>query len=507
MSDKNIASRRLLIHGARVYAHDGNVDEPAHADVLVEGATIAAVGPAATAQLAMQPDTIETLDATGMLLVPGFFNAHYHSYDAFAKGMFEDLPLDIWRQYTGRMGAHRSREEVRLRTLLGAVECLRNGITTVQDMSILVPYDAQMAEVILDAYAQAGIRTVFSISIRDLPDAATIPYAREMLSPELQSMLGNRHDQAKEVIEFVSGLLKHRRNDGAPLHWALSPSAPHRCSEPLLEMVAELASLHDLPVYTHLYEAKSHALFARQNHGADGGSLVRYLDRVGLLGPRLSVAHGLWSRRDELELLADRGARVIVNVMSNFKLKDGVPPINEFRRSGVGMALGCDCSSCSDVQNLFQSMKLCCLLAAAESPESGHLCAAQALAMATIGGAATAGLEKVLGDIRPGMKADLVLLDLRDPSFVPFNSAARQMVFSETGRAVHSVMVNGRMVVRDRRVLTVDEGALAAEVAQRMPAYRAEFAQAIKTSAPLVRALRPLMRRIDDQDVGVDRFP
>lgn len=506
MPDNQSDLHRLLIRGARVYTHEGDVNEPAHADVLIEGDTIAEVGPAIAAQRALQPGALETIDGEGRLLIPGFVNAHYHSYDTLAKGMFEDLPLDIWRLYTGRMGAHRSKEEVRLRTLLGAVECLRNGITTVQDMSILVPYDADLVDVILDAYAEAGIRTVFSISIRDLPDVATIPYAREMLSPGQQKMLGDRHEDAKEIIDFVGALLVRNRDKGAPLHWALSPSAPHRCSLRLLEMVADLARRHDLPVTTHLYEAKAQALFARQNHGADGGSLVRYLDRAGLLSPRLSVAHGLWSRPDELELLAERGARVIVNVMSNFKLKDGVPPINEFRRAGVGMALGCDCSSCSDVQNLFQAMKLCCLLAAGERPGPGLLSAAQALHIATAGGAATAGLGQTLGDIRPGMKADLVLLDLDDPSFVPFNSAARQIVFSETGRAVRTVIVDGRVVMRDRRIVTVDEAALAGEVAARMPLYRAELAKMIKEIEPLTRALAPLMSRINEQEVGVDRF-
>src|SRR6185503_12089671 len=189
-----------------------------------------------------------------------------------------------------------------------------------------------------------------------------------------------------------------------------------------------------------------------------------YLDRFGLVSPRLSVAHGLWTAPEELALLAERGATVIVNANSNFKLKDGVPPVNALRRAGVPLAFGCDCFSCSDVQNLFQSMKLCCLLASGESPAPGALGAAQALRIATEGGAATAGLARAIGAVRAGMKADFVLLDLADPSFVPFNSAARQLVFSETGRAVKTVVVDGRVVLRDGRITTVDEPALQREL-------------------------------------------
>lgn len=493
----------LLIRGARVYDHAGDIHQPAVADVLIDGSLIRAVGETTSAAAAACTGRLETIDARGKLLVPGFFNAHYHSYDLLAKGLFEEVPLDVWRQYTARMGAHCSKEEVRLRTLLGAVECLRNGITTVQDMSILAPFDPALVDVILEAYESVGLRTVFSISVRDLSDAETIPYVREMFPAEIRTMVGDHTDDPGTVMKFVRDQIeRHGSND--TLHWALSPSAPHRCSPRLMEMIAALAEEQDLPIYTHLYEAKGHALHARQAYGADGGSLVRYMDRVGLLSRRLTVAHGLWSLPEELDLLAERGCRVVINVMSNFKLKDGVPPVNEFRRSGVGMAFGCDCFSCSDAQNLFQSMKLCCLLAAADGPEAGRLSAAQAIQIATAGGAATANLNA--GRILPGLKADMVLLDLADPSFVPFNSAARQIVFSETGRAVETVIVNGRVVMRDRRMLTVDEPALQRELGALMPSYREEFGKMVKATEPLARAFEAQSRRVNAQDVGLDRF-
>ncbi|MCC6472143.1 MAG: amidohydrolase family protein [Burkholderiales bacterium] len=492
----------LLITGARVYDHDGDVDQPPVADVLIEDSTITATGEEVERALGAQRRPERTLDARGMLLVPGFVNAHYHSYDLLAKGLFEEVPLEVWRHYTARMAANRPREEVRLRTLLGAVECLKNGITTVQDMSIQA-YDPSLVETILEAYDEAGIRVVFSVSVRDLPDADTIPYVRELFAPDLLDAIGARAGDPARVMAFLRAQLERHRS--ARLHWALSPSAPHRCSEPMMKAIVALAEERGLPVYTHLYEALGHALQARERHGADGGSLVRYMDRVGLLGTRLSVAHGLWSRPDELDLLARRGARVVVNAVSNLKLKDGVPPVNELRRAGVALAFGCDCFSCSDTQNLFQSMKLCCLLAAAESPHPGLLSAAEAVRIATAGGAATAGLDA--GAIRRGMKADLVLLDLADPSFVPFNSAARQIVFSETGRAVHTVIVDGRVVVRERCTTTLEERSLQEALAEAMPAYRAEFRRVERELEPLARAFAAQAARVNACDVGIERYP
>jgi 5-methylthioadenosine/S-adenosylhomocysteine deaminase len=198
-----------------------------------------------------------------------------------------------------------------------------------------------------------------------------------------------------------------------------------------------------------------------------------------------------------------RGARVVVNLASNLKLKDGVPPIDAYRRAGVELAFGCDCFSCSDAQNLFQSMKLACLLAAAQ-PGPARLTAADAVRIATAGGAASAGLAA--GDVRPGMKADLVLLDLDDPAFVPFNSAARQIVFSETGRAVDTVIVNGRVVIEDGRATALDEAALREQLAALMPAYVDDYRRVVRDAAPLVPWFAEQARRVDAEDVGIDRF-
>src|SRR5713226_9619102 len=155
---------RYLIRGGRVYDHDGDVHQPASADVLINGETIERVGrnlPAA--------DGVEVIDARGKLVVPGMVNAHYHSHDVLAKGLFEEMPFDIWTLHSnpGNYGP-RSHREVRLRTLIGAAESLRNGITTIQDFLTLVPPDEAFVDTVLSAYEEAGVRVVFAIAARDL---------------------------------------------------------------------------------------------------------------------------------------------------------------------------------------------------------------------------------------------------------------------------------------------------------------------------------------------------
>src|SRR5262249_45338913 len=162
--------KRLLVRGGQVYDHDGNVHKPSVADILIEGSNIVAVGPD------LATDGVQDIiDPPDHLVVPGLINANYHSHDTLCRGMFEELPLEMWLLYTLPMGANRSKEELRARTLVGAVESLRCGITTVQDMLGLVPLDDAGTDVVLQAYRDVGIRVVFSPMVWDIPPLAMVP--------------------------------------------------------------------------------------------------------------------------------------------------------------------------------------------------------------------------------------------------------------------------------------------------------------------------------------------
>lgn len=490
----------ILIRGGRVYDHDGDVHEPSVADVLIVNDRIATVG------TGLPAGDATVIEARGKLVIPGLVNAHYHSHDVLAKGLVEELPLEMWQLMTGPLGGARSLEEVRLRTLAGAIEALRNGITTVQDMSTFAPLREDVIDTILAAYEEAGIRVVYAVQIRDLSNVTTVPFWKEVLPPALQALVGNEDVDHRPLTDFVAAQIRRRPTPGPRGTWALGPSGPQRCTPPMIEAVVEIAERHDLPIYTHVYETKAQALFARQTYGNDGGTYLRYLDRLGMLGPRVTIAHGVWLAPEDIAMMAERDVGLVMNFMSNLRLKSGIAPIPTLRKAGVRLALGSDNCSCSDTQNIFQAMKLYAMLNAVSDPAQTSLRAPEAIRLATLGGARTARLENEIGAIRPGRKADLAILDLADPAFLPLNSVARQLVYAESGRSVETVIVDGRIVVRDRRVMTVDVDALHREVAAYMPSFRRDIDTMAKAVEPAVPYVREAHRRIWAADVGFDRY-
>lgn len=492
---------RTLIRGGRVYDHDGDVHQPLQADILIAGEAIERVGPNLRVD-----GRVDVIDATGKLVVPGFVNAHYHSHDVMAKGLFEEMPFDVWTLHSNP--AHygpRSLEEIRLRTLIGAAESLRNGITTIQDFLTLVPQDEAVLDTVLSAYEEAGIRVVSAVAARDRAALDIAPFMPPDLPEAVRKRLAGSDRKASDELDFIEGQIRRLGLRPTPRQtWALAPSAPQRCSPELLEGIAALSRAHDLPVFTHVYETRIQAAAARRQPGIS--SLLGVLEQAGLLNEKLGIVHGVWLAAHEIAWIAEAGANVVHNPVSNLKLKSGVAPILDLHRAGVGIALGCDNYSCAETQNIFIAMRLMCLLPAVTDPEPGPIDAAYALRAATLAGAKAVGLSGAVGAISPGMMADLTILDLKEPAFVPFNSAARQIVFSEAGRAVGTVLVGGRRVVRDGRLTTVDEAALAAAVAEIAPAFRRDAQALAERNADLAAPLLNAGREAWKMPLGFERF-
>jgi 5-methylthioadenosine/S-adenosylhomocysteine deaminase len=506
----------LLIRGARVYRHEGDVDDPAIRDILIRGSRIVSVtAPDEEAALkhelvrrAADASEAQVIQAQGKLVLPGFVNAHYHSYDVLAKGLLEDMPFDIWAlhsqpAYFGR----RSKAEIRARTLLGALECLQNGITTIQDMNSLVPQDEETLDTILGAYEEIGIRVVFSIAIRDIGALDIAPFLPPDVPESVMTLVRGVPKDPREEIAFVERQLKRLTPLPPRMTWGLSPSGPQRSSRALLEGVADLSRRHELPVFTHVYETKAQTAKAREIYGgAHGGSMIRHLADVGLLTPRTTIAHGVWLTQDEIALMAEHGSGVAHNPVSNLKLKSGIAPMRAAMQAGVNIALGCDNCSCGDCQNMFQAMKMFCLLAAITDPNPTGVRAADAIRAATLGGARAMKLDGEVGAIEPGMKADLVIVDLAEVVYQPLNSVARQLVFGESGRGVETTIVDGRIVVRDRRVLTIDDTALRSELEVLMPTFRRNFANLAEANREAIPYLLVANERLKSQNVGMNRF-
>lgn len=509
----------ILIKNGRVFDLDGDVDRPPAADILIAAGKIAAIEPGLAAKLA-QGGTHPALKGTGVgtvidardkLVVPGFINAHYHSHDVLLKGCFETIPLEHWvLAALPPSYPKRSRDEVRLRTLLGAFECLRSGMTTVQDLLTIYPWDVDHVDATLEAYEQIGIRAVFACQIGDVTGFKTVPFWEEMVPPEVQKGMTGAVEPFGtniDLVDLVADVMRKRRDRHPRISWALGPTSPERCTPRLLERLGELARKEKVPIYTHLYELKAMTLIARQLfRDRDHGSLINYMERTGILGPQTSLAHSVWLLPSEIDKLAATGTNVVLNPVGNLKTKSGVAPIRRLLDAGVNVALGSDNCSCSDAQNMFQAMKMFTTLAAVSDPEQGAPTARDALHAATRAGARTAGRQAEWGALKPGMAADLSLLDLTDPSFVPMNSAARQLVYTECGRAVDTVLVDGQVVMRERKLTMIDEEALRREIEGVMKVLRKDIDQVASRNVKLFGYLDQVVRRIWAEDIGTNRY-
>jgi 5-methylthioadenosine/S-adenosylhomocysteine deaminase len=496
----------MLLKGGRALMPDADWNDPPRADIAIAGDKIAGIGLDYRIEHAR---TMEILDAHDHLVLPGFINAHYHSHDVLAKGTLEEVQLETWRLYAlPPQYPPRSVEEIYARTLLGALECLRSGMTTIQDMLTLYPYEERHMDTVLRAYEEVGIRVVFALQYADRKGIDTIPFWKDTFPPELHSLLSSAAEPERE-LDLLGHFETTRLKPSPPprVSWALGPSAPERCSPALMRRTAELARRYDVPVYTHIYESRGMALQARLSIPQYSGLLIRRLAEEGVLDKRLNFAHSVWLSRAEIDLLAEHDAGVVLNPQGNLKMKCGIAPIRTLQDAGVRIGLGCDNCSCSDAQNMFVAMKLFALLAAISNPIPGPPQAVAALRAATEGGAEGARLGGVLGRIAPGFKADLTLIDTRDPTFSPMNSAARQLVHIEAGRGVRHVIVDGKVVVRDRRLTTIDESTIYDVVKAVIPEFRRDFAAISQRVAKLQPWLDRAHRRIMAADLDINRLP
>jgi guanine deaminase len=507
----------ILITNGRVYDHAGDVDLPPVADVLIIDGVIAAVRSGIGSALARGEAVAEladrklerTIEARDKLVMPGFVNAHYHSHDVLLKGCFETIPLELWLlNALPPAYPKRSTAEIRARTLLGALECLRSGMTTVQDLATIYPFDEEHLEAVLQAYEDIGIRCVFALQFADLAGVKAVPFWEEVVPAEQRAALSGSVEPFKgiDLPKLLRDIVVSQKHRHPRITLALGPTSPERCTPEILNKLADLSASENVPVYTHIYESRAMTLIARQTHGADGGSLIKYLARVGLLTPKMNLAHSVWMSLAEIDAIAQAGTNVVLNPVGNLKTRSGVAPIRSYLRKGVQVALGCDNCSCSDSQNMFQSMKLYAALAAVTQPEPGPPTAADAIWSATIGGARTAGLDGRIGAVRPGMAADLSIIDLTDPSYVPLNSVARQLVFTEGGRGVETVMVDGRIVIDSRRITTIDERALREQVAELMQVLRKDIAAVVRRNQAMMPYLLEAQRRTWAVDIGLNRY-
>ena len=423
----------LLIIGGMVVTMDGPrgiIDDGA---VAITGDTIVAVGKRDT----IEPKYVskQTIDATNSLVLPGFINGHTHVPMTLFRGIHDDVTLNDWLyKYIFPAEAKNVTEEfVRWGTRLAAAEQIRSGVTTFADMYYF-------EDAVAEETKAAGMRGVLGETFIDFP------------APD------NKTHAA--MLEYTEKFLKKWQGDPL-IHAAAAPHSIYTCSQKTLQDSAALARKYHAPILIHTSEMKKEWDDSLKNNGM---SPVQYLDKIGLLGPDVVSAHCIFVDEADRKTLAARGVGCVHNPSSNMMIASGVSPVPEMRAAGIAVGLGTDgpAGSNNDL-DIMEEIDLAAKLAKITKMSPLALNAKAVVEMATIDGARALHMEKEIGSLEAGKKADIILISLDEPNAVPMYDVYAAIAYSLKGFDVKTVVIGGRVVMRDHKLLTVDEAAAIAK--------------------------------------------
>ena len=474
---------KILLRNALIVTMNESNDVIERGAIAIDGKRIAYAGPAEWTPAGPFDRIVE---AKRLIAIPGMINGHCHSPANLVRGMMPGRPLEIWRAYYRASLRDMREEDFYASALLGGMEMLKNGATTVLDHF----FGNQSCRFLgagaaIQAMRDLGLRHVVALTLSDKNYEETIPLeiSVSQVTTEIQRMSAS---EAKETQAWIDDCEAFIETFHAPEKLTIAcpgPSAVQRCTDRLLIGSAELARKRKLPIHIHLAETKPQAVMGQRIYGT---SLLRHLDEIGVLDEKMSLAHAIWVEPEDVNLFAKRGATPVHNPASNLRIGSGLAPLKEYLSAGVSVALGTDGAASNDGQNMFDAVRLATLIHnQAGSDFNDWIAPRQAIAMATRNGARAFGIDA--GAIAPGKLADIVLLQRDTAAFTPLNDVLGQIVFCENGASVHSVLVDGEFVVEAGRLTKVDEAEvlhLATQARLRLDAsIKREFAAA-KTMEP-----------------------
>jgi 5-methylthioadenosine/S-adenosylhomocysteine deaminase len=412
----------------------------------VRADAISAVG--TRAEIEAQFDAPRTIDARGTLVMPGLINGHAHAAMSLFRGIADDLTLDNWLQkYIFPAEARNVTPEfVTWGTRLGLLEMIRGGTTTYADMYYF-------EDAVARATKEAGMRGILGETIIDFPAPDNKTTAQAFAYTQ----------------EYVN------RWKGDPLITpAIAPHSIYTCSEKTLEDSAAFARRNGVPILIHIAEAPFELEQSREKHGA---TPVAYLERIGVLGPDVVGAHCVWVNQADIAALAHFGVGCINNPSSNMKTASGVMPVPEMLAAGEAVGLATDGAASNNDLDMFEEMDLAAKLQKITRMDPRALPAEQVVEMATIAGARAIHLEKDIGSLETGKKADLILVDTRAPHAMPMYDVYSELVYALKASDVKTVIIGGKIVMEDRRVLTLDEPAILAKAEEYKKQISASLAK------------------------------
>jgi cytosine/adenosine deaminase-related metal-dependent hydrolase len=430
-------------------------------DAQIEGNCLSAIASRnPPGMITPQLEVIGTgIDGQNKLVLPGFVNAHTHSSEMWQRGLIPPVPLELWIAELYDF-APLDQEQVYLSALGTAVETLLSGGTSVVDHLVLIPgREIETIAAAVRAYREVGIRAFIGPLIQDQSLTAGIPSgeAKRNHAPYFRSTIATLELMEEVISQF------HRPDEGVNI--LVAPTGIQLCSDALFEECIELSERYNICRHTHLLETKAQKQLAKEKYGC---SAVEHLQRIGYLGDRTSLAHCVWLSDSDIDILAETKSTVVHNPLSNLRLGSGIAPILKYRQAGVNVTFGCDGAASNDSQDLLEAIKIGSILHnVTDLDYQNWITPRQAVEMATLGGAKGLNTAEQLGSLTVGKKADLVLYDLTSLSLLPRTDPIGLLILGRPTQAVHSVWVNGKQIVADGKVKTINVDDLRQQLFER----------------------------------------
>lgn len=374
------------------------------------------------------PEASECTNAEGCLILPGFVNTHTHLPMTLFRGLSDDLPLSVWlnEHIFPAETAFITPENVRWATMLACAEMLLSGTTTCCDGYFLEDYVAQAVE-------SSGMRAVLAQGVIDFPAPGV-------------------HDPAQNIAH-AQKYLKTWKNRSPRIHPSVFCHSPYTCSAETLKNAKALADSEGVLFQIHVSETQKECQNSILQHGI---SPVAYLDRLGILDDKTLLVHAVWTDENDIKIIADKHAAISHNPESNMKLGAGIAPLHKFLQSGIRVGLGTDGAASNNTMNMFRTMDMTAKLHKVSTGDPTVADAQTVLKLATIDAAKAIGLDKEIGSLEIGKKADLMIVDCRTPHLTPIYHPASHPVYAADGADVRDVWIDGRLIVKNRNLMTID---------------------------------------------------
>lgn len=469
----------ILLVNAKIATFNDSNEIIENGDILIKDGKIEAIGKNIDAVVE------KTIDCTNKLVIPGLVNSHLHSDENMFRGLFDNLPLEPWMLYScpPLMYGPFSNRLIYLRTMVGALEMVKKGVTTVQDDVSECPdgtvdgYDS-----VFRAYKDIGLKGNIGLNMGNRMYLDKLPFARDIIPKEYHQQLSSSANP-DDIIALYDEIIKMWNNkDGMKV--VLSTSAPQRCTDEYLLRALAYGEKHDLPMHTHILETRMQRVTGPVFYGK---SIVKHISDLGFLTDRLTIIHGVWMDDEDMELIGQAGASVAHNPVSNLKLGSGIMPLRKHLDHGVNVVLGTDGMSSNDGYSMFETLKFTALLQkVVDADYKTWRNAKDILDLAIKTPAKSLRRSGEIGGIIEGHNADLCIINLKSEAFTPLNDVYNHLVYCEDGRDVETLIVDGKIVMENGKILNVDEEAILSELSDMSEEFKERFKKTVEENDKLM---------------------